>query len=232
MILIPVIDLAAGRVVHARGGERAAYPPLQSRLSRSSDPHDVLAGLLALFPFPLLYVADLDAIVGTGDQARLIADLQAAHPGLRFWVDAGLRDLDGYRRQRERYPGTPVVGSETLADPALLDAPALRAQVVLSLDFRGDRLLGATAVLDRPERWPARVICMSLDRIGAGTGPDLARLRQLARAAPTCELFAAGGVAGGADLAALARAGAAGALVASALHDGRIDAAALHGFAR
>jgi phosphoribosylformimino-5-aminoimidazole carboxamide ribotide isomerase len=67
---------------------------------------------------------------------------------------------------------------------------------------------------------------MTLARVGAGRGPDIGVLERLV-AQGACEVFAAGGVRDGADLVAASRAGARGALVATALHDGRLDAAAL-----
>ena len=59
---IPVIDLKGGVVVRARHGDRASYRPIETPLSRTSEPLDVVAGLLSLHPFRTLYVADLDAI--------------------------------------------------------------------------------------------------------------------------------------------------------------------------
>ena len=58
MRVVPVIDLMAGRVVHARRGDRSNYRPLESKLTRSSEPVAVVAALLALAPFDTLYVAD------------------------------------------------------------------------------------------------------------------------------------------------------------------------------
>ncbi len=62
MQAIPVIDLMGGEVVRARMGDRASYRPLESPLSPTSDAVDVVRGVLGVFPFSTLYVADLDAI--------------------------------------------------------------------------------------------------------------------------------------------------------------------------
>src|ERR1700728_4537920 len=56
--VIPVIDLMDGEVVHARRGHRGSYGRLESPLSPTSDPVDVIRGLLSVYPFPTLYVAD------------------------------------------------------------------------------------------------------------------------------------------------------------------------------
>jgi uncharacterized protein related to proFAR isomerase len=67
MEVIPVIDLKDGVVVHARMGMRSAYAPIETPLSPTSQPNDVARGMLSIFPFRKLYVADLDAIEHKGD---------------------------------------------------------------------------------------------------------------------------------------------------------------------
>jgi len=230
VILIPVIDLSAGRVVHARGGERSNYRPLQSQLCPGSESLEVVAGLLSLHPFSHLYIADLDAITRAGDNTAVISQLHAAFPGLQLWVDAGISTRSDLLLHRARCPGTAVVGSETLADTALLQSSASGDDTVLSLDFRHGRPLGPTDIPAHPALWPGRVICMSLDRVGSNSGPDLVRLQQLRRDAPHRELFAAGGIRGADDLEQLQELGVTGALLASALHEGRIDAGQLRRF--
>jgi phosphoribosylformimino-5-aminoimidazole carboxamide ribotide isomerase len=66
------------------------------------------------------------------------------------------------------------------------------------------------------------VIVMTLDRVGARAGPDLETFARLRAAAPDRTLIGAGGVRDAADVRAAAAAGAAGWLVASALHDGTL----------
>jgi phosphoribosylformimino-5-aminoimidazole carboxamide ribotide isomerase len=66
---------------------------------------------------------------------------------------------------------------------------------------------------------------MTLTRVGSGAGPDLERLGTIRHAAPTCRIYAAGGVRDAADLRALRGSGMAGALVASCLHEGRLRGA-------
>ena len=218
MDVIPVIDLMDGRVVHARRGERGAYRPIVSPLAPGAEPLATAAALLALAPFRALYVADLDAILNRGGHDDVIAAIAAAHPGLEVWVDRGAASGRA---------GTPIVGTESHADAGSLQ-DALLGGAILSLDHDVDGPLGPVEVHDQPERWPRRVIAMTLARVGAGAGPDLGRLAEvLAKAGPERQVFAAGGVRGEDDLQALATLGVAGALVATALHDGRLSAEAV-----
>ncbi|HEY8428207.1 MAG TPA: HisA/HisF-related TIM barrel protein [Sandaracinaceae bacterium] len=223
MQLIPVIDLLRGEVVHARGGNRDAYRPLASPLGGGSDPPAVVRALLALHPFRALYVADLDAIERRGDNRAIVRALRREFPRLELWVDAGCADADDVLAARIDDYVRPVLGSETLASiDALREAARAAPGLVLSLDFKGDALLGPAALLADPGLWPERVIAMTLARVGSDAGPDLERLQRLRALAPRCRLYAAGGVRGPADLDALASLGAAGVLLATALHAGRL----------
>ena len=53
------------------------------------------------------------------------------------------------------------------------------ARWVLSLDFRGDDFLGPRDILDRDDLWPERIIVMTLARVGAASGPDVARVAEI-----------------------------------------------------
>ena len=232
MDIIPVIDLKAGQVVHARGGARDAYRPIETPLSPTSAPADVVAGLLRLFPFHRIYVADLDAIERRGDHTTIIADLAAGYPGLEFWVDKGAESLDFTREWLAATQAHLVVGSESQTSRDLLRALRGEQRAVLSLDFRGERFQGPPAILDDTDLWPDRVLVMTLARVGADAGPDLVRLRAIMARAGARRIYAAGGVRNPADLRACSEAGAAGALVATSLHNGALTAGSLKRIAR
>lgn len=227
MRIIPVIDLKGGHVVRAIRGERAAYAPIATPLAAGSAPEAVVAGFLRLFEFDTIYIADLDAIERRGDHAETILALARTFPQVSFWVDSGAAARsDGASLWRAFGLANlaPVIGSESLAPDCAPDL-SHEARALLSLDFRGDNFLGPRALLDNPQLWPPRVIAMTLARVGAFAGPDLALLSSLAPFAR--ELYAAGGLRDARDLDALAAIGVAGALVASALHDGRLSRADL-----
>jgi phosphoribosylformimino-5-aminoimidazole carboxamide ribotide isomerase len=222
MEIIPVLDLKGGVVVRARMGARHLYAPIATRLAATSDPLDVARGLLAVYPFATMYVADLDAIEGRSDNSAVLDRVKHGCPGLSLWVDNGIADVSAAARWLDAGLGSLVLGSETQADAALVRSLAGDDRVILSLDFRGAEFQGPPALLEEPSMWPARVIAMTLARVGSGAGPDVDRLAEVRQIAAGRRVYAAGGVRDAADLAALARAGIAGALVATALHDGRL----------
>lgn len=221
MNVIPVLDLRGGAVVRAEKGERQRYRPIVSPLSPTSAPLDVTRGLLAVHPFTTFYVADLDAIEGTGDNTAALGRLRAEFPALTFWVDNGTADAAAAERFLARGLGHLVIGSESQTDTGLVRDLRDR-DIVLSLDFRGNAFQGPPALAADAAAWPHRVIVMTLARVGSRSGPDLTRLGTVRTAAAGRDIFAAGGVRDAADLAALAGEGIAGALVATSLHDGRL----------
>lgn len=244
MHLLPVIDLLDGMVVRAIAGQRSNYKPICSPLAGSAEPIAVLRSLFGLAPFGAIYVADLDAIVGAGsdrhfDILRKLCAKLAALGGDELWLDAGaatwLEEL-GATAAAQGVRLVPVLGSESLADRSAL--AARRASLadldcVLSLDYRAGEFLGP-ADLDRsPAQWPRRVVVMELAAVGADSGPALQRFDEVVTTArdggrQDIVFYAAGGVRDVADLRRLASHGAGGVLLASALHDGRIDAGELH----
>jgi phosphoribosylformimino-5-aminoimidazole carboxamide ribotide isomerase len=224
---IPVIDLMHGQVVQARKGDRASYRPLSSPLSQTADAVDVVRGLLSVYPFPTLYVADLDSIQGDGDNLLALRRIRDEFPALQIWVDNGAADAGALDTLVGANLGEPVIGSESQRDSALVARRRNSKQAVLSLDFRGDAFQGPHEILAEPALWPSRVIVMTLARVGSAAGPDLARFAAIRSIAGGRELYAAGGVRNARDLSALKAAGASGALIATALHERRIGAADL-----
>jgi phosphoribosylformimino-5-aminoimidazole carboxamide ribotide isomerase len=213
MRVVGVIDLKAGAAVHAVRGERERYRPLGDPLA-----------LARRFRLEELYVADLDAITGTGGNDSIIAALaREAH----VMVDAGVSEPERARALLDLGVRRVVVGTETLADGDAIDR---LPDAVLSVDLRDGRVLsrdprlaGLTAVDAVARLHPAglhEVIVLDLARVGSGAGPDVAAIAEIHAAFPDLELLAGGGVRDAGDMRALEGAGAAGALVGTALHRG------------
>jgi phosphoribosylformimino-5-aminoimidazole carboxamide ribotide isomerase len=232
MRVIPVIDLKSGAAVHAVRGERERYRPLRSELVAGSDPVRVARAVREALGLGELYVADLDAIAGGPPHREVVAALARE---ARVMVDAGATEVAAVRRLLELGAARVVIGTETLADQTALErlrAKVPNAPLVLSLDLRAGFVLSRDADLARLGAAEAmarlgqsgvrEVIVLDLARVGTGAGPDVALVRELSVRFPELELLAGGGVRDVADLGALADAGAAGALLATALHGGAI----------
>ena len=217
--VIPALDLKGGAVVHARQGNRADYRPIASPFGSQDDAVAIARGLLAATGSPVLYVADLDAIAGTGNHFELVRGLADALPTATLWIDAGFSDVAECAFWLP-LGATLVIGSESLA---AVDAwqdihGAFGESVVLSLDFDASGRKGPAPLFDDPGLWPLRVVAMSLARVGAESGPDLDRLKSIVETAGGRAVYAAGGVRDASDLARIASVKAQGAILATALH--------------
>lgn len=231
MRVVPVIDLKAGTAVHAVRGQRERYRPVDSVIAPGDgDPLSLARAFRSELGLDELYVADLDAITGAGENGETVAALALE---ARVMADAGVSEPQRARELLDRGAHRVIVGTETLPGPDALDR-LLEAipQLVLSVDLREGRMLSpdpqlaglpaldAMARLYRPGLREA--IVLDLARVGSGAGLDVELIAQLHAAFGDLELLAGGGVRDVEDLRALRDAGAAGALVATALHNGVI----------
>ena len=130
-----------------------------------------------------------------------------------------------------------VIGTESLSDAGYRGSDGPRPAgdgpaPVLSVDLRDGVLIsprpqlagrGPEAAVGLARELGVReLLVIDLARVGSRAGPPLEAVATLAAALPGVDVYAGGGVRDDRDLDALARAGAAGALVATALHEGAI----------
>jgi phosphoribosylformimino-5-aminoimidazole carboxamide ribotide isomerase len=224
-----------GQVVQAIQGQRQHYRAIQSQLTASHALPDVVAAILQVYAFDCLYIADLNAITGQPEMPNhlaLIKQAMAQFPALQWWVDAGLNGTEALKPWLDAGV-RPIIASETLADIDTYQAMrTMSPSSILSLDFFQDGFHGPDRLLAEPGRWSQPTILMSLPKVGANQGPDVEKITSLKQRYPQQALYAAGGVRHGADIQALAHAGADGVLIASALHQKQLTANDLSAFAQ
>jgi HisA/HisF family protein len=244
MQLIPVIDLAQGAAVQARGGDRARYAPVESVLTPgiTGDPLALVQAFRDGLGAAECYLADLDAIRGGPPQHRRLRELAHSAAPAGLLVDAGISDPEAALAILASGPARIVVGLETLRAFDRLEAIVTAAgpeRVVFSLDLCLGRPMvhpvnqeahrvGADPVALAARAEAAGVstlLVLDVGRVGTGGGIDLGLLAAMRRRFPSERLLAGGGVGGRADLDRLRDAGCDGALVATAFHTGRIGAA-------
>lgn len=242
MHVIPVIDLMDGQVVRGIAGRREEYRPIESRFAADARPATVAMALVEQFGFDTVYVADLDAIVRGQPDTRAWSEISTA--GLKLWLDAGVGNADFARRVVDRIATAGidvrlVVGLESLesADDFLAIGMLCGQELpIFSLDLRQGKSLVRNPAWEHlsplefavlASSWQVRdLIVLDLADVGIGAGTrTLGLCRQIASAMPAQRLVAGGGVRGPGDLQALAESGCHAALVASALHDGRLTRA-------
>jgi len=217
MQIIPVIDIKAGQVVLARQGQRHNYRPLSTSLCPSSQIDDVLDAYLSVSSFTNIYIADLDALMNTGNNHGLINSLFSRYPYLNFIIDSGsVKPLYNPLKTKQF---TPVIATESIEERDLENLKQGSDNFILSLDFSAqDKQMGEARLYKSSSLWPKRVILMTLGLIGKNSGPDLLKLAHYQHNYPDHDFIAAGGVRHLNDLLQLKKTGIEIALVASALH--------------
>ena len=221
MQIIPVIDLKNGIVVHAKQGDRDNYAPLQSKICKSADIFDVVDTFWTLFRVPKLYIADLNAITRQGDNAGLLDNVLGAFPNITFWVDGGYPLCNDIFQQLPNH--CPVLGSESFNDENVAKIKKFENTFILSLDYSLIGELGAKTLFLNQDLWPANIIIMNLPKVGSGLGPDWDCITAYHEQYPQHNFIAAGGIRDSQDLDELGRIGIKQALVATALHNGKIS---------
>jgi phosphoribosylformimino-5-aminoimidazole carboxamide ribotide isomerase len=242
MQLIPAIDLAGGRCVRLYQGDFAAQTHYPTEPRALLEKYRVLGAAW-------LHVVDLDgARDGNQCNAAIVQDL-AAHNALMLQTGGGLRTAALIQRMLAAGAQRCVVGSA-----AVTQVDAVRRwlrrfgpeRIVLAFDVRLDAAgipcvatHGWQTQSTRP-LWDAlscytdvklrHVLCTDVGRDGTLAGPNLALYREAVRRHPQIDWQASGGIRDGADLAALAAAGAAAAISGRALLEDRIPAAEMRPF--
>jgi phosphoribosylformimino-5-aminoimidazole carboxamide ribotide isomerase len=222
MRCILACDLKGGIVVKGVRGERSRYGPiaLSSRIVDTSDPAVVIGKIRP----KETYIADLDRIMGAGDHLATIRTLSGM---TRTMADIGVSSAGDFDLACGVADAV-VIGTETAPLSVIEHRQGPRA--VVSLDMRnGEMMCRDTAFRTDPIKALkllnqfelGAVILLDVGRVGSGEGIDAPFV---VSAASICrhDLILGGGVRSVEDLELLEECGASGAIVASAVHDGRI----------
>lgn len=238
--IVPVIDVKGGKAVHARGGDRRSYRPVESRLYHGHNPLGLAKAYRDSLGLNTIYVADLDAIEEDRPNVGMLGELSKL--GLEAWVDLGSRDASSLAEIRAWGSFRWILATETMSGPALMSDAAKRFEpdsLVFGLDlvdgrprFAAPSAWKSTHSLDLVETAIAagihRVLLLDLARIGSGKGiGTLSLVVTLLRRLGSLDITVGGGVNSADDIKAASDAGASGVLIGSALHDGRIGASDL-----
>jgi phosphoribosylformimino-5-aminoimidazole carboxamide ribotide isomerase len=234
VLVIPSVDLRAGRVVRLLRGDYGRETVF------SGDPVAVVRGFVDAGA-RRVHVVDLDAARGRADAASSAAALAAvsalAAGGAMVQVGGGVRDQSTAQRWFDAGAAWVVIGSLALRNHEAARAlcETFPGRVLVALDVAAGRARAegwtqpagdADDHINRWKTWPvAGIVHTEIDRDGTLAGPALEALRNV------CTRFggavlASGGVTTIDDVVACERTGAAGVIVGRALHEGIFDLSA------
>ncbi|MDH5511444.1 MAG: HisA/HisF-related TIM barrel protein [Nitrospinota bacterium] len=217
--LIPVMDLMGGLLVRATGGVRADYRPVQSPLLASADPVNFVKVFQKRLGSDTFYLADLNAIMGLLPNSEVIKAL-LEQTSATFWLDGGYKRMESVPQGNERI--VPIIATETYLDWDC--SPDLSATMV-SIDTFHGRFYCARAGMPLQKvlasaraAQPKGLIHMRLDSVGAG---DFNQFKLIPPRQGEV-WYAAGGIRGPEDMLSVGEAGYVGALVSTALLEGKL----------
>jgi phosphoribosylformimino-5-aminoimidazole carboxamide ribotide isomerase len=227
LLVIPAVDIRAGRVVRLLRGDYG------TETVYGDDPL-AMATRLELEGARRLHVVDLDAAFGGGDNRAVVSRLVKGS-AIEVQVAGGIRSQADVAAWIATGAAMVVMGTAAIRDPDLLERCAASAPVLAALDVREDRpavigwsVAADTTPSDLVARWnrlPLRgVVLTAIDRDGTLEGPDLDLLRRVADAS-THPVTYSGGIGSLDDLRGVSREGAAAVIVGKALYEGRFTLA-------
>lgn len=237
MKVIPVIDILNGVAVHAIKGNRREYQPLKSKLCASSRPVD-LASAFEMFGFNELYVADLNKILGEGDNITDLIEIKN-QTSLKLMVDAGAHNIIQIQKLLEIDVTKVILGTETLINSKFLKKAIQHfgnEKIVVSLDMKAGKVQSKSQVIrsmtpfslsgELQNMGVSEMILLDLIKVGSGEGTDFNLLKNILDCR-ALKVLVGGGVRDIKDLTALMTIGAHGVLIATALHSGQVSMEAL-----
>ncbi len=154
--------------------------------------------------------------------------------GLNLMVDAGVSDLEMANQLLTAGISIVVIGTETLRTKSFV-GHAVKVlgskKVVVSMDFKGDEMLVRSEFVsckdpvfllrEFREMGVLRVIILDLNRVGSNEGVRVDFLKMALK--ENMDVYVGGGVRDINDLIELKNLGVSGALVATALHSGKVS---------
>jgi phosphoribosylformimino-5-aminoimidazole carboxamide ribotide isomerase len=234
MRLIPSIDLRGGRCVRLLKGD------FDAETRYAAEPLALVRHYRELGA-RWLHIVDLDGARDGRLAHRELIGAMAAEPGISLQVGGGLRTRTVIDDLFALGVARAVVGSAALEQAeavtgwlAELGPERLCLAFDARLDSDGTPRLQSRGWLEatRWSLWDAvarfapaglrHVLCTDIDRDGALSGPNTALYAEAVRRCPGIQWQASGGVAGIADLAALAATGCAAAISGKALLENRL----------
>ncbi|HMK46373.1 MAG TPA: HisA/HisF-related TIM barrel protein [Methanocella sp.] len=215
-------DLKGGIVVRGVRGERDKYRPIQeySRIVSTSDPVEMIE---VIRPGEV-YIADLDRITGTGDNSEIISTISQR---AKVMVDAGVSRVEDAKYIKTASCSV-ILGTETA--PLRVMEALQGNDAVVSIDLKHGSVVAADPALQKAPLEVVRklndldlsaVIMLDMSRVGSDEGVDYNLLQRMVSVSKH-PLIVGGGIRCLDDLERIEMSGATGAIVASAVHSGRI----------
>lgn len=229
MNIFPAIDILGGKAVRLTEGD-------YNKVKEYSSSPAAVAVSFREAGAKYIHIVDLD---GAREGRRINGDAireAATASSLLAEVGGGIRTLDDVEYYLSRGAERVIIGTAAVKNPDFLRESVRRFgnRIAVGADLK-DGLVAVNGWLEKSAltgeeflrrlagEGVAAVIITDVGRDGLLRGANVEMYRRLRPAAGGMEMIASGGVARREEIAALARAGADGAILGKALYEGRLD---------
>lgn len=223
-MIIPVLDIKNGKAVSGKSGMRETYKPLKTVFNDSSDPLKIAMALKSVGA-QRIYIADLDAIEGTGSNIQIIEEINRIIPVM---LDAGANDIRSVKKILN-ITSKAIIATETLHCFEDLDEifeSFEKNRLILSIDIKNNQILSkhmdtnfdiiTTKIVDLK---PDELILLDISRVGTESGVDQDFINKLSDVKTS--IIIGGGIRDE-DIDIISNLGVEKFLVGSALHKGKL----------
>lgn len=230
MLVIPAIDLVAGKCVRLYQGD------FERQMTYEKDPVEQAREFQSA-GFKRLHVVDLEgARSGSGHNRQMIRDVIDA-VGIPVQVGGGIRSSEDVSELLDWGAQYLILGTVVLREPERVTRWVEKwspSAFIISLDFKGKKLhsqgwmeqssVELKKALDRICRWGiAQVICTDIERDGTLEQPNYSTYIELGpQLTRQVTLIAAGGISRLEHISRLEKIGVKGVVVGRALYEGQI----------
>lgn len=231
MIVIPAVDLRAGKCVQLVGGS------YENESIRLDNPVDVARGWTQQ-GFQRLHLVDLDAATGRGNNSELVGEI-LSDVEASFQVGGGVRESDDIERLLREGADRVVIGTRALTDQWWLEGVAeeFPGRLIVAADVRGRSVVthgwsrtggrDVSSYIDElNDLQLAGVLVTAVHLEGQMQGTDLFLMEDIVDSS-VHPVIASGGIASTGDLRNLAELGVSAAVVGMALYTGALDGRAI-----
>lgn len=233
MIVIPAIDLAAGKCVRLRQGD------MNQQTIYSDTPADMARHWEAQGA-EILHLVDLDGAMGGQTMNRGAIEAIVNAISIPIELGGGLRTVEDVQRIMDLGITWAIMGTSALRNREAVEAAVAKfgKQIIVGIDARDGKVAvsgwqetsevsAADLALQMQELGVGKLICTDIATDGMMIGPNIESLRQMAEAVDT-EVIASGGVSKLEDVVAvkaLEPLGVTGVITGRALYEGTLDLA-------
>ncbi len=224
-MIIPVLDLKNGEAVSGKSGMRKTYTPLKTVFHNSSDPVAITQALKDE-GYKRIYIADLDAINGSGSNLQIVGEINNILPVM---LDSGVNSFKEIEKILD-IVNKVIIATETIKSLDDLDtifSQSIKQDLVMSVDIKDRHILGKhikadfNDILRKIQKIePLEVILLDISRVGTINGFDHALVDSFNII--ESELILGGGITAE-DIKELNVLGVQNFLVGTALHKGIIN---------